>query len=180
MAEFTIFVDNLRFSYEGPFQANELLRTIGNYLYDKGYDKKPVKEFEHRMPHGTYIEWQLSNWKKVSDYLRNEINLRVIISEMKKVDAVINGEKCIVENGKVLIIINGYIETDYASRWDERPFFQLIRVLYDKYFYKEYQKRYEYLFADHINQLYALLQRFFNVYSSHGLKTLPTSVSLHD
>src|SRR3989344_3180452 len=146
MGDYRIFVDNLRFSYEGPFQAHEMFRTINNYLWDRGYDQKPMKEFEYAMPNGKYID----------------------------------GQKRTVDHGKVLIIFNAYMETDYDQRWESRAMFHLIRMLYDKYFYKDYTKRYEYVLKDHVNQLYAYLQRFFNVYSTHKLQTLPNSIVLHD
>ncbi len=180
MGDNRIFVDNLRFSYEGPFQAQELFRTINNYFYDKGYDKKPLKEFEYHMPNGTFIEFQISPWKKITDYMRLEINIRILVSEMTKKDVVIEGQKRAVDNGKVLIVINAYTETDYDTRWEDRAMFQFIRVLYDKYFYKDYYQRYEYILTDHVNQLYALMQRLFNVYSTHQLKTLPNSIAVHD
>ncbi|HII65671.1 TPA: hypothetical protein HA295_02745 [Candidatus Woesearchaeota archaeon] len=180
MGDYRIFVDNLRFSYEGPFQAHEMFRTINNYLWDRGYDQKPMKEFEYAMPNGKYIEWQRSPWKKITDYVRMEWNIRVIISELVRKDIIIDGQKRTVDHGKVLIIFNAYMETDYDQRWESRAMFHLIRMLYDKYFYKDYTKRYEYVLKDHVNQLYAYLQRFFNVYSTHKLQTLPNSIVLHD
>ena len=180
MGDHRIFVDNLRFSYEGAFSAHETFMTISTYLNEKGYDKKPLKEFEYHMPNGTFIEWQSSPWKKISDYVRLEMNIRILISEMTKREVVIDGQKKIVDHGKVLIIINGYLETDYNMYWEDRAFFQFIRALYDKYIFKDYYQRYETIFTDHVNQLYALLQRQFNVYSTHGLKTLPNSIALHD
>ncbi len=180
MGDHRIFVDNLRLSYEGPFQAHELFRTIGNYLYDKGYDKKPLKEFEFHTPEGISIEWQMLPWKKITDYMRLELNIRVIITKMTKREVVIDGQKKIIDNGQVLIVFNGYTETDYNMSWEERPLFQFMRVLYDKYIFKDYLQRYEHILADHVNQLYALIQRLFNVYSTHGMKTLPNSIALHD
>jgi hypothetical protein len=180
MGDYRIFVDNLRLSYEGAFEASHLFRTIFTYLFDKGYDSKPLKEFQYDTPTGKAMEWQASPWKKITDYMRLEGGIRVIITDMVKKEMVLNGRKMLVDHGKVLIILNWYMETDYDMRWEDRPMFQFIRVLYDKWVFKDYTQRYEFICADHANQLYALLRRLFNTYSTHGMQTLPNSIALHD
>ena len=180
MGEHRIFVDNLRLSYEGAFEANHLFRTIFTYLYDKGYDQKPLKESQYDTPTGKAMEWNAAPWKKITDYIRLEPNIRVIITDMVKKEMVIQGRKVMVDHGKVLVIINWYMETDYDMRWEDRPMFVFMRALYDKWVFKDYYQRYEVICTDHANQLYAMIRRLFNTYSTHGMQTLPNSIALHD
>ena len=180
MGDHRIFVDNLRLSYEGAFVANDLFRTIFTYLYDKGYDQKPIKEAQYDTPTGKAMEWNAAPWKKITDYIRLEPNIRVIITDMVKKEMIVGKKKVLVDHGKVLIIINWYMETDYDMRFEDRPMFLFMRALYDKWVFKEYYQRYEVICTDHANQLYALMRRLLNTYSTHGMQTMPNSIALHD
>ena len=53
-------------------------------------------------------------------------------------------------------------------------------MLYDKYIYKDVYQRYEALLVSHANEIYALIQRHFNTYGTHVMRTNPNSIALHD
>jgi len=172
-------VDSLKFFYEGAFVAKDLFNLIGTYFYDKGYDKKQEKDFEHLNKTGKHAEWQIAPWKKVTDYQRLEIRMVILMDELTKKDVVIDKKKKKIDYGKVTIIISAYTETDYDLRWEEKPMFLFMRTLYDKFIFPMYSKRWEHLLHDHVNQLYSQVHKFFNVYSLQDMGTIPPSTLTH-
>lgn len=175
MGEQRIVVDALKFYYEGVFVAKDIFRMIGNYFYDKGYDKAQERDVQHVTKHGNQVEWQLGPWKKITDYQRLQIRITVIMLNMKKKQVVMNKKKMMADKGVCVIVLNAYTETDYETKWEEKPMFLLLRTLYDKYIFPMHNKRWEAILFDHVNQLYQEIQEYFNMYVHNGLGTIPPS-----
>ena len=83
----------------------------------------------------------------------------VVDVEIKKGDATRH-----LQQGNILIIIDGFKETDIEGRWQQKPIFYFLRSLYDKFIWKTWTGK----FADEIyNGCYSLqrhLQAFFKLY----------------
>src|SRR3989338_4581171 len=122
MSELTIIVDHLRLNYNGPFDANDLFRHINAFLFERGFYLKVEKEFEQNTKAGKQIEFQITPWKRITDYLRHHIRVRILIYDYNKVAAIVNKKKVKVGNGKVGIYLDGYMEMDQEDRWESIPF----------------------------------------------------------
>ena len=88
MGHLKMVVDHEKIEYSGPFNANDLFRMIDNFVFERGFDKRQDKDFEHSTPTGKFIEWQISPWKKITDYIRYIIKVRVLCYELLKTDVV--------------------------------------------------------------------------------------------
>ena len=97
MGHLKIVVDHEKIDYSGPFNANDLFRMIENYVFEKGFDKKQDKDFEQNTPSGKSIEWQISPWKKITDYVRYMIKVRVLGHDFVKTDVMVDGKRKKVE-----------------------------------------------------------------------------------
>lgn len=164
MGHLKIVVDHEKLEYEGPLSVSDLFRSIQNFFQERGFDYRQDKDFEHHTPSGTQIEWQISPWKIISDYARHLVKVRILAKDLAKVDVMKDGKKIKVENGKIIIIIDGFIETDVDSRWDERPFFVFLRTVYDKFVYRMYTERFEQRLTHDVNQLVNYIKQFLNVH----------------
>lgn len=169
MGHLKIVVEHEKIDYSGPFNAGDLFRTIENFVFERGFDKKQDKDFEQNTAHGKFIEWQISPWKKVTDYIRYIIKVRVLGYDISKANASNNGKKIKIDNGRVIIVIDGFVEYDYESRWEGRPFLFFLRTIYDYFVFKAYTERFEQRLVHDVNHLHDQLERFFNLYRHYAV-----------
>ena len=166
MSDVRIIVDHLKLEYKGIFDINNFFRLVDSFYFERGLEKRDNKTYEHNTPKGKFIEWENYTWKKISaEYIREMIKMRTLMYELKKIDVVKDDDtKAKLMHGRVLIYLDGYLETDYEHRWDETPFFIFLRTLYDKFLYKVYTERFEQRITYDCHQLYELIERFFNMH----------------
>lgn len=177
MGQYRLVVDNVRLDYEGALDFNSFARTLGTYFYDKGYDKKVLKDFQLDGPKGKHLELQLNPWKKITDYIRLEWVIRIIVDDLVKKEITVNGRRRTVDHAKFLMTMNGFIETDYDMHFEFKPLFVFMRTLYDKYVFPMYSRRWEQILNDHANEIYSLTQKHLNLYRAQAPRfTYPTQM----
>ncbi len=86
----------------------------------------------------------------------------MLFQQLKKVEIVEGKKKLKVDQGRVLIYIDGFIEHDYEHRWDDIPLFVFLRTLYDKFIYKAYTERFEHKLTNDVHSLYNEIEKFLN------------------
>jgi hypothetical protein len=136
MAEKEMIVAESRVNYEGIFSIDELHKTIYEWLEQKKYDRYDKIHTETVKQDGKYIDIEMVPEKYVTDYLRYHLRIRIYASALKEVLIEQDGRKKRMNNGKVQIVLDAFIVTDYQGRMDSRPLYQVIRMIYDKYIFK--------------------------------------------
>jgi hypothetical protein len=169
MGHVKFVVDRERIDFTGPFDGNDLLRMIQNFTFERGFDYVQDKDFEHNTKEGKQIEWQAAPYKKITDYVRYIIKIIIIGEDIKKIDIQKDGKKTKIEHGKLIVYLDGIIQYDYDDKWDERPLFQFIRTLYDKFIFKAYSERFEQRLAHDVNHLHDNLEKFFNMNKNYAV-----------
>ena len=164
MSHLKIVVDHEKIDYSGPHNTGDLLRMIENFLFERGFDKKQDKDFEQNTPNGKFIEWQISPWKKISDYGRYIVKVRILGYDILKTDALNNGKKTKVDSGRLIIVIDGFMDYDYDHRWENKPILYFFRTIYDYFVFKAYTERFEHMLVHDINHLVDHIEKFFNLY----------------
>ena len=173
MSHLKIVVDHEKIDYSGPVNVSDLLRMIENFVFERGFDKKQDKDFEQNTSNGKSLEWQISPWKKITDYVRYIIKVRVLGYDILKADSVVDGKKTKIDNGRLIIVIDGFMEYDYDSRWDERPFLLFLRTVYDYFVFKAYTERFEQRLVHDVNHLHDNIEKFFNLYRHYTVISKP-------
>lgn len=164
MSDLRIIVDHLKLDYSGVMEVKELFKLINRWFAERHFQKKEDKNYEQNTPEGKFIEYEISHWKKVSDYTRYVYKMRALFQNLKKVDIAKESKKAQVDHGRVLIYFDGFIEHDYLHRWDERPLFVFFRTLYDKFVYRAYTERFEHRLTHDMHNLYNEIEKFLNTY----------------
>jgi len=164
LVEREIVVDKLRLAYEGLFSAKELYNLIDGWFFEKGYDKRENRNTEIVRPEGKYIEIELEPWKKVTDYARNVIKVRIIIEDLKEVVVEKDHHKVKLNHGKLKFVFDAYLDTDYENKWEGKPVFYFLRTIFDKYIYKPFTIGFETGVKDDLNQLHTQIKAFLNLY----------------
>ncbi len=133
MSEKKLVIDQMKLTFEGIFDLNGLYRTIDSWFYEKNYDKFEKKNFEQIMPTGKDVEIEILPWKKTTDYFKNIIRMRMKFVEVKDVEIEQKGVKMRLNQGRVMIIFDGYLESDYDQRWESSSFWMAVRDWWMKY-----------------------------------------------
>ena len=174
MAERRLVVDHMRLKYEGLFDLFEFYKLIDNWFREKAFDKREIRNQEHVRQDGKYVELVLMPWKKISDYARHVIRIELRVFNLKEVVVERDGNRVKVNQGKVDIILDGYLDTDHEDRWEQKPFYFFMRTLFDKFVYRTYSTQYEELLVENVSQLHTLMKSFLNLYTHEfGTMQLP-------
>ncbi|MBI3051910.1 hypothetical protein HYY74_05640 [Candidatus Woesearchaeota archaeon] len=174
MAEQRIIVDHLTVSYSGIFNITELYQEIDNFMREKGYDRRELRNQEHVTPEGKYIELELQPWKKVSDYVRHNVRILIRMLKVKEVTVEIDGKKRKMHKGKVYVIIDGIMYMDFEGRWEQRPFYFFLRTIFDKFIYRTYTGMFEDLLVETCSQLQLTIKSYLNLYKhTHAMARSP-------
>ena len=164
MVETRTVVDKLRVTYEGIFSMHELHAVIDNWLREKGYDKMEKKNVEKVTPKGKDIELLLQPWKKITDYAKIILNIRLIATGITEVEIEKDGTKVKMNQGSVQLSFDGWLVTDYENRWEGKPIFFFLRQLFDRYVFKPYTMGYENAVAKDAGDIYGEVKAFLNLY----------------
>jgi hypothetical protein len=164
MSDLRIIVDHLKLDYKGILNVKELLKIINKWSQERHIQKKEDKCHEQNLPGGKFIEYEISHWKKISDYAKYIYKIRILFQDLKKVEVKKEKKKEKLDQGRALLYFDGFIEHDYEHRWDERPLFMFFRTLYDKFLYKAYTERFEHRLTHEIHNLYNEIEKFLNTY----------------
>ena len=167
MGHVKIIIDHETIEYSGPFNTTDLFRAIDYFLYERGFDKKQDKDFEQNTQEGKFVEWQITPWKKISDYVRHMIKVRVLGYNIIKSDVFHDGKKTKTDSGKIIVVIDAFIENDYLGLWEDNPVLHFLRTIYDYFVFKAYTERFEQRLIHDTNQLHDHIEKFFNIYRNY-------------
>ncbi|MFH1398525.1 MAG: hypothetical protein ABIG95_00245 [Candidatus Woesearchaeota archaeon] len=164
MVETQIIVDGESISYEGLFDAHELFMLIDSFFQEKHWDKREIQSMEKVEPDGKYIELELQPYKKITDYVRYVVRIFIRMYNVTEVEIEKDGHKIKQNKGKIQIVFDGFMETDYEGRWEAKPMYIFIRTVFDKFIYKVYTGKFEAGLVDVVNTLKAQVKGFLNLY----------------
>ena len=163
MGHVKIIVDHDKIDYSGPLNVNGLLRLIELFIFERGFDKAHEKDFEINTANGKFIEWQISPWKWITDYARYIIKVRVLGYDVLKTDAMVHNKKTKIDNGRIIIVIDGFVEYDLQDKWEQNPLLHFLRAIYDNFIFKAYTERFEQRLVNDVNHLHDEIEKFFNL-----------------
>lgn len=164
MSERSHIIDEMQIEYEGLFDIKGIYKLIDNWFAERGYEKKEIKNLEYVKPDGKYIEVWLMPWKSITDYAKFEIGARIIAQAVKDVEIEKDGVKTRMNQGKLVIIFDAYLTTDYAHLWEKKPILYVIRTVFDKYIYRFYTNKFESELVGETKQLHSTLKAYLNLY----------------
>lgn len=170
MGNLRIIIDHDQIEYEGPVNVKELIQMIQYFVMERGFDMRNNKDFEHHTDKGTQIEWEVAPWKVISEYARHIIKVRILGTDLVKVDAMQDKKKIKIDKGKLLVVIDAFVETDVEGKWTNNPLFVFIRTIYDNFIYRIYTERFEQRLIHDANQLSHWIKRYLNINHDFKLK----------
>ncbi len=142
MVEREVIVSKQEIVHEGLFSATELYNLIDEYLEGIQYDKHELKNIESVRESGKYIEIEMEPHRKINDFVEYKIHLKMVMEELKEIFVEKGKRKIKTNKGRVRLIFEAFLETDYEGRWEDRPSFYIIRALFNKFLYASQREKY--------------------------------------
>ncbi len=165
MVERKISVPESEISYSGLFDFKELLRVIDRFFYKKGYTAHERMSEEHVYADGKQESVWKMPYKKITDYAKYVMDVRVNVNKMKDVVVEKKGKKVKLQEGELSVSFIGYFELDYEHRWEKKPVFYFLRALFDQFIYKSDIARFEEGLAGEVSELKGIVKNYLNLHS---------------
>ncbi|MBR9690395.1 hypothetical protein GOV08_01800 [Candidatus Woesearchaeota archaeon] len=157
-------VDGEKIVFKGLFDMRELYNIIDAYLWQKGFDKRVMKNEEHVQQDGKFIHVIMQPWKKISYYVKHEIKIDLSVHHAKEETREIDGVKRKFTNGTFEAKFWGYLVTDYEGRWEQRPEYFFLRTIFDKFVYKLQNANFASLLKNDVRLMKAEIESFLNLH----------------
>ncbi len=115
--------------HRGVFSHQQLVKGIQHWFGENKYTfhagKYKVKPNE--------AEYEVTGERKVNEYVKFELSVRIWIRDMSEVEVVQDGEKRKMNEGAVQVEVTGSYDLDYAERFGGSKFMQWLQDFYHKY-----------------------------------------------
>lgn len=152
-------------NYDGLFSMRELFGIIDKYFRTKLFDKKIIFDEEYHSEKGKYIHVKAEYYKKTDSYVRLQMRLWIYGNELVDVEKEVEGSKVRINHGKLNIIFDSFIQTEYFSLWpDDTAMGFLFRVLYEQYMMRSRIAYWEGVCRHIIHELRAEIAGYLNIH----------------
>lgn len=143
MAEKLMILQGDKLNYEGLFDMKELMAVVRQWASDTGYWVIDANQNESIRPEGKYITLDWIIFKKFTDYAKSLFKLNIQFQGIKDVVVERDGKKVKLQEGKAIISFDIILETDYENRWEVKPVFYVVRMVFEKYVYSPFISAFE-------------------------------------
>ena len=113
----------------GTFDLDEVISTIRKWLKKRKYG---YFEKKHKYkPDEREIEIEVD--KKVNEYVKNDMEVSILATDLKEVEVIKDGKKEKKLHGKIMISVKGKMYLDWMKRFDKGDFHKTVRTLLHKH-----------------------------------------------
>jgi len=164
MAERTLIIDQLKFGYDGLFNAAELHNLIAGWFFEKGWDWNEKMSEEQITPDGKQVRLVLEPWKSATDYHKLRIQIKLNMIDLKEVEIDHKNEKLRLDHGKVRMILNAYVLSDRNDWYASNPFMWFLSIIAEKYFFRHHFAKLERWLESDVEDLHGKIKSYLNVF----------------
>src|SRR3989338_1256169 len=145
---------DLRTAYSGPFAVEDFYAEVDRWIKEKGFEKEPKKK----------IEWVIEAHSHLDNLHHEVIVLRALLDNVKESVIKKDGKKIRINNGDVLINIDGFIQSHiHGSFYQAKPIYYFIRALVDKFVYMFWSFKWDGTVNSDGRELFKRITSFFNL-----------------
>ncbi|MBD3361239.1 hypothetical protein GF358_00435 [Candidatus Woesearchaeota archaeon] len=162
MPEQQTIVPKETISFEGIFSIKELRDLIMDWIFAKAYVPIEAKAQQVFKKDAKFFEFNFKPYKKLSDYAKSVIKITVSAFDCKDVNVTIAGKKKKMQEGKVVIKVEGILETDYEAKW-EKPWLYAMRVIAEKYILAPFISNHAKYVENETHQIISQIRGYLNI-----------------
>ncbi len=163
MAERTLVIDHLKFSYEGFFNADELYAVISTFFFEKGWDWYEKINQEQVTSNGKQIRLVFLPWKSSTDYYKLKVEINLQMLDVRDVEVEKNGKKLMVQHGQIRMVIDGFVVSDRKNKWTNTPLNWFLSFMFERYFFSRHYAKLEAWLKSDVDDLYNKIKNYLNV-----------------
>ena len=138
MVERTALVNKKEMNYEGIFSVKALYEVIDTFAKTHGYIKVELLANEKVQKDGRYIRLVIELHKQMSEYAKSVLGIDIRLEHVRDVTTEHEGKKYERNQGKCIFVFDAFHESDFEHKWENKPGFFFIRILFDKYLFKPF------------------------------------------
>lgn len=122
-----------KLEHSGVFNFEEYYSYAFQWFRDESYNVIEEKYNEKLTAGGKDILFEWKATKKLSEYFKIEIAIKVETIGLTEVEVEIEGKKKKSNKGRVITEIKGALIKDPESKWDSTVVYKFMRDIYNKY-----------------------------------------------
>jgi hypothetical protein len=164
MAEYNILVMDRKIEYTGLFDLGGLVKLLDLWFKERGYDKRETRNFEEVYEDSRQVTIWMFPYKKVSDSVKFEIKLEMVFKKLVETEVEKEGKKVKLMKGTADIRMDAYMITDYEHKWDKTPLYFFMRIIFDRYVYRNYHSRAKNEFLGDFAKLEEEIKSYLNMF----------------
>jgi hypothetical protein len=151
-----------KLKHKGHWNYKEFYEISMEVLKDMGYGVGESEYSEKTGTDGKEIKFDWNAEKKITDYFKGTMSIKVRIRGLKDVEVEQEGKKINTYKGEMSIEVKAALEKDYEDRWEQQPFWKMMRGVYEKYVIRttvdEYEDKVAEDAANFVGQIKSFLQ----------------------
>ena len=150
----------LKVTQDAVFNMHDLYRHIRSWLDNNGYItfEKDYRDWVRES--GRSAKIKLAPWKKVDDYIKFYISVKIGFKDLKDVET----KSGLLNKGEVSVKFEAYIEKDYENKWENNFMTRFMRSLYDHFFAVDRITRYKKELQDESYELFNEVKSFLGIH----------------
>jgi len=138
--EFVVPVNKaLRVVQDATFNMHDLYKHIRSWVDAHSYITFEKEYRDWMRDTGRSSSVKLATWKKVDDYVKYHIDIRIKFKDLKEVET----KSGLMNKGEVTVKIDSFIEKDYENKWEHNFMTRFMRALNDYFFMSSKLDRYK-------------------------------------
>lgn len=129
--EFVVPVNKpLKITADAVFSMHDLYKHIRSWLDEHKYVTFEKEYRDWMKEAGRSASIKLAPWKKVDDYTKFCIDIKIKFKDLKEVET----KSGILNKGEVSVKFESFLEKDYENRWENNFMTRFMRSLNDHFF----------------------------------------------
>lgn len=167
MPEIKTIVPFKTFHYEGLISIKGLYRAARTFFEENGYKPYEKEHLQQVFEDGLQIKIRMDANKKLSDYAKIAWESHFEFTDCQEVVVEKEGRKVKMYKGKVKVSTDVFLITDYDKSFEQSAFQYFLRVIIDKFIFKNYLYRAEKQGKADYSSYEQILKSFLNMEQFH-------------
>ena len=163
MGEVQFVAQGTKVQFTGVFSLKGLYKVIDDYFNRLGYDKKEDKSVEAAKKDGKFVIIALTYDKSLNDYVKAVHKVSITGEGITPVDIKKNDIRKRMNKGKVVVEMDTYLESDYERRWEGKPFYYLMRIIWQKFVWAPMELGFKSETSDVVTHFVAEVKAYLNL-----------------
>jgi hypothetical protein len=145
------------------FDSADLFKFIDDWFKQNGYEKNEIKNIERVGEKGKYVSLEIMPYKEINDYTRFEVYVRIRINDLVETKVKKEKQELKINKGRISISIDAFLASDIRYRWASKPFYFLLRTIFNRFVYKEYVEKFERSLMEDVKSFHSELKAYLNL-----------------